>query len=750
MLFAWRGYQQGYPFLLATEMDEAEKFDDLVFQREIGGQLVYQVLQAKHKQEESKRIKVNDLLDEKDGEFSLPKYFRSYRKMGQNPTFKDGSIKDFIICTNINFDFKQLKKRKIEVKALEESDDILNVKSQEKPTACYQFIFDNLDEQGPLCKALRKTSDLHLLAKTLAEHLVNNRLLDLRDPFFKIYHLALTNEVIDIKNEKFYDHFINNDQGLLEPVKSFREELLNNLREELLNSLKQSKKRKRDVKAIDVKAELSRSLRLSSTFGKIDFKLENVPEFAKRIADILSENREEKARVIVIGKDEKEIVKKNIPKLVKYILIEKEGKLQFHPELIKGSFLPDDSNLDYFREQLKEKLTKRGVNDWSKLSQYRFDIEHFPKLNLIDDYVTDEEIKAFLEHLVFAINQPNEIELGKRIQEEMKEKFNKMASGLIADSFLRKMLDWMKEKKGRFLSHKEGKDFFDTAKRTLDELTRPPAGHLPEQWQVPPQNNNFVGRKKLLKQVADHFNQRDKPKVVLTACHGLGGIGKTQVALEFVWQHYKIYKGVVWFNAESKQRLQEDYIHLGKELRILREEERISAEEQAHCVKHWLEEPSHAGWLLIYDNAPKYGGEEGIGELFPTKEGKLLITSRYTEGWPQDSIAVDVFTLAESREYIQKILSIQLSESDKAQIDQLAETLGHLPLALAQACAYIKKNELRVTRYLELFEPRKKYLLADKALSEETLPQDTHRAIVYITWDITMDKIRDESPLATN
>ncbi len=56
--------------------------------------------------------------------------------------------------------------------------------------------------------------------------------------------------------------------------------------------------------------------------------------------------------------------------------------------------------------------------------------------------------------------------------------------------------------------------------------TTSPAENLPEQWNVPPKNSNFIGRSKLLKQIEDHFSQKTNP-AVLTACHGLGGIGKT-------------------------------------------------------------------------------------------------------------------------------------------------------------------------------------------------------------------------------
>jgi tetratricopeptide (TPR) repeat protein len=266
---------------------------------------------------------------------------------------------------------------------------------------------------------------------------------------------------------------------------------------------------------------------------------------------------------------------------------------------------------------------------------------------------------------------------------------------------------------------------------------RPSAERLPEQWNVPPKNNNFIGRSKLLKQLEDHFSQKSTP-AILTTCHGLGGIGKTQVALEFVWQHYKKYNGVVWFNAESRDRLLNDYVKLGRKLNIVQDVDNVNAEELADDVKHWLEDPSRDGWLLVYDNADNY---KAIRELLPTKGGKILITSRHTADWQQE-IPIDVFTIEESRAYIQKVLDTPISESNIMQIEILAETLGRLPLALAQATAYIKYTKVNISRYLELYEQKKRELLNSKIL-----PSD-YRASVYITWDITIETIRKESMLA--
>jgi tetratricopeptide (TPR) repeat protein len=286
-------------------------------------------------------------------------------------------------------------------------------------------------------------------------------------------------------------------------------------------------------------------------------------------------------------------------------------------------------------------------------------------------------------------------------------------------------------------------------KQEVNKIILPPtpAERLPEKWRIPRKNPKFTGREKLLEQIKDHFSRDDIP-VVLTTTHGLGGIGKTQLAIEFAWRNYQKYKGVVWFNSENRGRLLDDYISLGIKLNIVHASDRDThIEEHALVVKDWLEEPKHAGWLLIYDNAPKYGGsdQEGIGDLFPTGGGKILVTSRYATGWPQ-RIKVEVFTPEESRAYIKKASGTE--DLDTSQVNQLAETLGHLPLALAQACAYIEKSHIIIERYLELYEIKKKELLSDKILVDQTLPPDAHRAIVYITWDITMEAVRKESLLA--
>ncbi|MEK7339979.1 MAG: ankyrin repeat domain-containing protein, partial [Verrucomicrobiota bacterium] len=105
MLFLNRGLIEGYDFRLSTEWNAAEKFDDLVFKYSDQGKTNYRFLQAKHKQDKSKKITVGELFTtDKDGEFNLEKYFISYLRIKKNPTFQSSNLEDFIICTNIDFD----------------------------------------------------------------------------------------------------------------------------------------------------------------------------------------------------------------------------------------------------------------------------------------------------------------------------------------------------------------------------------------------------------------------------------------------------------------------------------------------------------------------------------------------------------------------------------------------------------------------------------------------------------------------
>ncbi len=259
-------------------------------------------------------------------------------------------------------------------------------------------------------------------------------------------------------------------------------------------------------------------------------------------------------------------------------------------------------------------------------------------------------------------------------------------------------------------------------------------------YNLPAKNPNFTGRITLLDTLKQHLlkSSTSMMPIALTACHGLGGIGKTEIAKEFVYKHLDDYRTIYWIPADSEESLTRTYLELAKELKLTLDEEKVKeVKEIIRRVKRWLE--THPGYLLVFDNALNY---EAINAYIPNTGGQVLVTSRYTE-WVE-SILINVFTKEESRIYIQKILAQDSQRKDQPEdMDELAKTLGHLPLALAQASAYIKKTHIGIRDYLGLYEKRKQTLLEDK-----TLPMGSDHDSVYVTWDITMKSIQSESSFA--
>lgn len=220
MLFLKRGLNKNYSFLLATEMDAAEKFDDLVFQyeNEMKDKIIFRFLQAKHKQDESKRITMHELLTEKDGDFSLQKYFLSYLKIKEKNEFKGNTeFKDFVICTNIGVD----ENLQDSFERVTEEDDILGVPYAGKASKRLKFKKDFTDK-SKLISVLVKNTDFHRLATRLSHCIEKNYKIDLKDKLFVQYQGWLAREIIDVENKKLQQNFVEGND-LSEPVQKFRD-----------------------------------------------------------------------------------------------------------------------------------------------------------------------------------------------------------------------------------------------------------------------------------------------------------------------------------------------------------------------------------------------------------------------------------------------------------------------------------------------------------------------------------------------
>jgi hypothetical protein len=226
---------------------------------------------------------------------------------------------------------------------------------------------------------------------------------------------------------------------------------------------------------------------------------------------------------------------------------------------------------------------------------------------------------------------------------------------------------------------------------------------LPAIWHVPHvRNPHFKGRDDLL--AALRGAGADAQPVVLTqALRGLGGIGKTQLALEYAYRYREAYRLVWWVRAEEPETLAADYAALAEPLNLLPQAAQAQSETIA-VVRRWLEH--HEGWLLILDNAPE---PAAIHPYLPhTIHGHLIITSRHF-GWGGTAQSLTVPVLP--REEAVKLLLGVTQQSDGEVAGAIAQTLGDLPLALAQAAAYIDATGLSLSAYVQRLQTHLEALL---------------------------------------
>lgn len=229
---------------------------------------------------------------------------------------------------------------------------------------------------------------------------------------------------------------------------------------------------------------------------------------------------------------------------------------------------------------------------------------------------------------------------------------------------------------------------------------------------------------------------------------GLGGIGKTQIALEYAYQHMRDYHTVVWLRADSLSTLRLDFAAIATLLN-LPEKQQPDQEQIIAFVKQWLKNMTR--WLLIFDNAVN---PQDIYNFIPSPcYGHILITTRSQSFAPEigaQSIDVDEMTQEEAMDFLlqrARIINRTASHTSAALTDQtlahtITETLGRLPLALDQAGAYIQRTQCGLSRYYDSYQKEHEKLLHYPG-TRIAYPHS-----VASTWSLNVEKVREANPVA--
>lgn len=219
---------------------------------------------------------------------------------------------------------------------------------------------------------------------------------------------------------------------------------------------------------------------------------------------------------------------------------------------------------------------------------------------------------------------------------------------------------------------------------------------------------------------------------VTQAITGLGGIGKTQIAVEYSYRNKERYSIIWWIRAEEPETLTADYAALARELNLPIKND-ADQKTIVDAVCHYLEKTPN--WLLIFDNADK---PADLRRFIPRgSTGHILITSR-NPNWAgmAHTLTIEKMDRQESIKFLKK----RTNQGNEAAANKLAEELGDLPLALEQAGAYIEATGITFLGYLELFKVNHIRLL------ECRKPETDYPYTVSTTWELSFKQAQIECP----
>ncbi|KAL8796491.1 MAG: hypothetical protein Q9195_001165 [Heterodermia aff. obscurata] len=274
----------------------------------------------------------------------------------------------------------------------------------------------------------------------------------------------------------------------------------------------------------------------------------------------------------------------------------------------------------------------------------------------------------------------------------------------------------------------------------------------------------FVERQGLMSQIETVLLPVNHDQQTILVLHGLGGIGKSQLAREYATRHQYDYSAIFWINAQTESSLNASMVDIARRVGLTVELDESQPAGQIRgmpksttAVLDWLQKDGNSGWLLVFDNVDSqmndlnddmlqeslgYGYEsfDASPYLPSTSQGTLLITSRLSYlarqfgGIP---INIDRMSIEEGLELLSKLSG----QSTKAKCAQdLVEKLGAYPLALSQAGRFMYETSTSCENFLRLYDSRIKALMKQKP-SRREYQNGSIKAALEMSFDVL--KTRD-------
>ena len=282
----------------------------------------------------------------------------------------------------------------------------------------------------------------------------------------------------------------------------------------------------------------------------------------------------------------------------------------------------------------------------------------------------------------------------------------------------------------------------------VEPASSPEAAPVPL-WHLPYRRNPFfTGREDVLERLHETLTTSGTAAVTQPqAISGLGGIGKTQTALEYAYRSRDEYQAVCWARADSREVLTADLAAIATLLH-LPEQHAPDQRRAVEALRRWL--GAHDRWLLILDNADDL---ELVSEFLPTAgRGHVILTTRaQATGLLAQSIDLEQMPPEEGALFLLRRAKLlgrdapldSASYAEWTQAKAIAQLLGGLPLALDQAGAYIEETGCGLEGYLTLYKRRRAALLQRRGRLAADHPEP-----VATTWSLAFEQAGQAHPAA--
>ncbi|WP_017571137.1 FxSxx-COOH system tetratricopeptide repeat protein [Nocardiopsis halotolerans] len=274
-----------------------------------------------------------------------------------------------------------------------------------------------------------------------------------------------------------------------------------------------------------------------------------------------------------------------------------------------------------------------------------------------------------------------------------------------------------------------------------DRTARSSAGGRPLNavWvQVPRRNNAFTGREELLSALRAQLVMGRRQ--VITALNGMSGVGKTELAKEYLYRYASDYDLICWIPAAHGNQLRESFSVLASRLRL-----DSAGAGSGHVLENVLEAlrqgTDYPRWLLVFDNAQ---ARSELDQYLPVGgEGHVIITSRdssWTVRGGDAYLSVREFDRSESIELLKRRGPASLTSEEA---NELARELGDLPLALNQAAVWLHESGMATREYLRQFAEKSEEMLALLRPVDSSYP-----VAVAAAWNVSLDRLATTNPAA--